>query len=363
MSKRVLCNTLVLSILSASSLYSQTEEPYFYHNYPYGSQANYNPLSMIMNASYDILQLSNQNNKITTIDYRTGARNVWNNLRHAGDRISQYGWRDFIEDEVIPSHLSLRRAQYWPNYKLHLLGGGMTYVATAEWFEAHQVPYPTTLSMLTMVAYHGLNEVVENNGYVGPTVDPIADLLIFDPLGIVLFSIDGVPKFFSRTLKMADWSFQPIIDFRHQTLLNNGQTFSFKVPIPMIEKWRIFYIIGMEGVLGLTYQNTETDNISGGIGLSAKELYQIENTAGVRTQTTRLVWILGMYYDRNNSLLASLSIREIGSYRVRLNIYPGVFTYKNISLGFVGLLNQNYTVTFGVFARYFPFGIGTTSGG
>jgi hypothetical protein len=49
------------------------------------------------------------------------------------------------------------------------------------------------------------SEVVENGNKVFySTVDPIADFLVFDPLGIILFKFDGVSEFFSEKLSLND---------------------------------------------------------------------------------------------------------------------------------------------------------------
>ncbi len=309
-----------------------------------------------MNGSFDILQSSDRDNKILSLQYAAGARNVFDNITSPFNRISQYGWKNFLETEVFPTNLDYHRSQYWPNYNLHLLGGGMTYISITEWYSVHGFASPKTLSAATMVVYHYLNETVENNGYRGPTVDPIADLLIFDPLGIALFSVEGVPEFFSETLQMADWSFQPLYDFRTKGLVNNGQNFSFKIPIPYSPHWRMLYITGMEGVIGLSYQYNETDNISFGGGLATKDLVEVNNNTGVRTLTARLVKVGGMYYDRNNSLLASLIFKNAATYKMRLNVYPGVFNYRHFSLGFVGILHQNNDITIGIFTSFSPIG-------
>ena len=315
----------------------------------------------MMNGSFDILQSNNRTDKILKIQFAAGARNVFENITNPFQRISQYGWTKFLDSEVFPTTLNTQGAQYWPNYNLHLLGGGMTYVAMTEWFSYHGYANPKTLSAATMVVYHYLNETVENDGYRGPSVDPIADLLIFDPLGIALFSIDGVPEFFGQTLQMADWSFQPVFDFRTQSLLNNGQNFSFKIPVPSVPRLKILYITGMEGVVGLSYELDQTDNISFGGGLATKDLVEVNNNTGVRTLTATLIKVGGIYYDRNNSLLASLVFKNAATYKARLNIYPGVLNFGKLSLGFVGILHHDNDISVGLSTRFSPLGLGYSS--
>ncbi len=83
--------------------------------------------------------------------------------------------------------------------------------------------------MLSLTAYHTLNEIVENNRYRGVNVDPIADMLIFNPLGVMLFSSDRVARFFSETLHLRNGSFFPTINPALGTLENNGQNFAIKI--------------------------------------------------------------------------------------------------------------------------------------
>jgi hypothetical protein len=51
-----------------------------YKGYAYGTQVEYNPLSLLMNDSFDIVQSNNRNNKILSLQYGTGARNVFENI-------------------------------------------------------------------------------------------------------------------------------------------------------------------------------------------------------------------------------------------------------------------------------------------
>ena len=45
---------------------------YFYHGITYGSQAEYNPISYIINGGFDILQTENQSRNLSAIKYLTG---------------------------------------------------------------------------------------------------------------------------------------------------------------------------------------------------------------------------------------------------------------------------------------------------
>ena len=117
-----------------------------------------------------------------------------------------------------------------------------------------------------MAAFHLLNEVVENDAYQGTNVDPIADLLVFDPLGMLLFESDRVSRFFSEKLHLRDWSTLPAYDPVHRTIENNSDNYSIKVRIPGWKKWSVFYNFGLNGTLGLSYTREDGACFSGALG-------------------------------------------------------------------------------------------------
>jgi hypothetical protein len=351
----------VLLLLSAAptAAGSGDEEPYFfYQGLNYGSEALIHPVRLIINGGYGILQIDRRSNRIYEVDYETGALNVWRNLSNPFKAIGVHGWADFLEREIIPVSLNSHKAHYWPNYTQHLIGGGMSYRLYVEWFRYHGYYHPKMLSVMTIAAYHVLNEVVENNDYVGWTTDPIADLYVFDPLGMLLFSFDSVARFFGQTLHMADWSYQPSINLANGNLENNGQNFAMKLNIPWLERWQLFYHYGTHGELGFTRRLNEHDSFSFACGFKASELIDI--TDGIKG--VDLAFTGGLFYDRNNSLLASLLVAQTKEYRIRFNIYPGLFTIGPLTPGFFVADRRHNGVVFGItygFSPGLPLGIAT----
>lgn len=232
----------------------------------------------------------------------------------------------------------------------------------AEWYRHHAWSHPKLWAGATIFTYHFLNEVVENNDYEGRSIDPVADLYIFDPLSILLFSSDTVCRFFSETLYMADWSYQPMYDPHRRTLENNGQNFAMKWKLPWSRKWRLFYHFGAHAELGLSYLRDNGDSISGGIGFVAKNLVDID----ALTKTVNLAVSGGIFYDRNNSLLASLLVAQTKDYRWRLNIYPDLIRLGKLSPSFFLTLNQDDQVYAGIsfnWMKFLPLGIATSFAG
>ena len=330
------------------------EEPYyFYQPLHYGTASLVHPLRLIINGAYGILQLDNRDNHIFDIDYRNGIENVWLNLRNPFKAIEQDGWEDFVLREIVPVSVDRRQGHYWPNYTQHLVGGGMSYRLMVEWFRFHEYRYPKMWAASTIAAYHFANEIIENNDYVGWDVDPIADLYIFDPLSILLFSSDRVCRFFSETLNMADWSFQPSYDPWRKTIENNGQNFVMKYPFPGLKKWSLFYHFGNHAELGVSRTLENGDCLSFGAGLKASSLIEL----GPGTRTVDLAKTIGIFYDRNNSLLAEVIWAGTKDYKWRVNLYPGLVHLRSFTPGLFLVIDQDNKTMVGVNLASFPVGL------
>jgi len=338
------------------TLKAQESPTYFYQSLDYGSQTCYNPLTLIVNGGFGIMQINNRSTQLNSVDFQIGYQNVMTNISNPIKAIKTFGVKKFITSEMIPTELKPKTAQWFPNYQLHVIGGGMTYRALQEWYASHHFKYPQLNALLALTSYHLLNEVVENNRYSGTNVDAIADLLIFDPLGVFLFSFDSVARFFSHTLQMADWSFQPMYAPFSGTLENNGQNFSIKYNLAGSDKWSLFYFFGVHGLVGLSYKAQKGTSFSFGAGLIAKDLIELNGKNNTRSMTTSLVWTAGLFYDRNNSLLASLILAGTKGYRVRLNIYPGMISLGKFSPGLFFAVGKEKELIAGIHFRFIPVG-------
>jgi hypothetical protein len=341
---------LLLALCFTDTTYSQ--ERYFYHGLPYGSESVYNPFQLILNGSYDVLQFDGMPRNLSYYPYKHAAREVFKNLADPFGPINRFGWKNFIQQEVLLFNFSPKKSQGWPNYNLHLIGGGMTYVAMSEWYETVGFEYPKIASAVTVGVQHFLNEVVESGYFSGDNVDPIADVYIFDLGGILLFSNDNVKNFFGNTLNLRDWSMQPMFSAVDGTLRNNGQYFSMKWKWFGNERWHAFYYFGLEGLGGVSYTFIDGTALSGGVGLRGKNRNIIDeknNRFGIEME-----WNVGMFYDRNNSLLASLFLSGSLNDMVTINIYPGVFNIFGFSPGAALILDNKLRPTFGLTFTYVP---------
>ncbi len=352
----ILVSTLWLSALPAQAEDEAVEPYYFYRGQDFGSESLVHPLRLILNGGYGILQLDNRSNDPSDVDYRNGWKVTWRNILDPFGAIQADGWNDFLRREVIPVSTKPGGSQYWPNYTQHLIGGGMSWRLMSEWYRSQGHRHDRLWATATITAYHLLNETVENEDVEKWTTDPVADLLLFDPLSIVLFRSDRVSRFFGETLHMRDWSYQPAYNPRSQTLENMGQNFSIQWRLPRTEHWSLFYHWGTHAELGLSRHLDDGWTLSAGAGLVAKNLIPDGGTF----RTVDLATSAGMFLDRRGSLLASLEFASSKDYKTRLNLYPGLVGDRLLQPGLFLVYHRDNDVTVGLTLgrlRQLPLGI------
>jgi hypothetical protein len=327
--------------------------PFFYVGRAYGSESLVHPLRLIVNGGFGILQFDNRDNRLAEVDFVGGWNRVKSDLLHPGRAIGVEGWADFAQRELLPFSVNRKAAQYWPNYTLHLVGGGMSYRMMREWYAYQGFERPRAWSLGTMVVYHALNEVVENDARPGPTTDAVADVYVFDPLGILLFDRDDVSRFFGRRLHLRDWSNQPAVDPWHGTIDDQGQNYAIKVPLPGTARWSALYYFGNHGEAGLTYTRPGGDAFSLAAGLRAGKLVEL----GDGVQTAELVPTYGFFYDRDGSLMLSVTSATSSRYRLRVNVYPGLVRVRGVTLGAFLMLDRDGGAVAGVHLPWAPVGL------
>jgi hypothetical protein len=317
---------------------------YFYHGRDEGSESLGNPLRLIVNGGFGILQMENRSNQLSDVSWANGWRNLWRNLGHPLEAIDQRGWWDFIATEILPVSVDRQSSQYWPNYMNHLIGGGMSYRRTREYYTWHGIPHPNLAAVTTIAAYHLLNETVEMNGRTGWTVDPIADIYLFDIASILVFSSDTVSRFFGHTLNMADWSFMPLYDPETGNLENVGQNYMVRLGLGHTVPWSLFYHWGNGGELGLTRNLGGQHNLSVGAGFVAKNITDVDEFS----ETVNLVSSGGLFYDRGGNLMAGLLYAPNKDSRWRLNVYPGLLRLGPFKPGFTVIVAEDSDVLAGI---------------
>lgn len=352
---RFLVLSTFLFVLIWYSQYSKVyaQYGYFYSGKNYGSESLYNPLYFTLNSGYDIIQYEKYDRRVFKQSYGTGFGNVARNCISPFGPIKRYGTWNFIKREILPLTFSREEAQWVPNYLLHLIGGGMTYAALADWYTLNKFPYPKTIAFVNKMFIDYLCEAVENGNYKGDDVGTISDMWVFNLGGAILFSSKKVQRFFSKTLSLTDWSYQPSFFLNNFAIENNGQYFMTKWKIPFFKKVSLTYFFGMCGMGGLSYKFNNGEALSLSVGFRSKE--RVLTNPNTNMYKINLYWDFAMFYDRNNSLLASVFYSAYTENKLNINIYPGLIRIKNISPGLWAVMKRNDKWVFGISTS---FGVG-----
>ncbi|NUM80942.1 hypothetical protein HUU42_09065 [bacterium] len=349
--------TVSFLFLAVISLQAQQNDYYFYKpENNFGSDLFFNPGSLILNGSYDILRNGAHSKDISDIAYRDGIKGVWKNISHPIKHINRYGWGNFWEREFFNFTLKPKSMQFAPNLMNHTIGNGMQYVKLAEWYDYHQVPFPYVWSFLTTTTYQFMNEVNENGAYQGTNVDPISDMLIFNPLGFLLFSSHRVRYFFSHTLPLYDWSLQPVYNPSNHYMENAGQQFAIKKPFTSESRYGAFIYWGIHALGGLTYTPDRLHSFSVGAGVVVNKL-NVRGTEQARYITPNLDGAIGFFYDKNHSLMTSLILQGPKYYTAQLNVYPAVIRPKRFAPGLYTSYDESRRFVFGLTLAYLPAGL------
>jgi hypothetical protein len=308
---------MLLAVLSGPTTSARATDPpasgeagYFYRGLSYGSDAAFHPLSELVNGAFGIFQISSNWEMLDDVDWQRGLDVTWRSITNPFDTVESYGWGDFLTNEMIPGKLRWNNLQYLPNYHLLLIGGGARHRAFVEWYGAHGFKIPGIWAAATSVLHAFAVEAVEHSNKTGPTVDPIADMLFFDPAGALLFSSDRVSRFFAERLNMSIWSGQPMYNPVLNSCENAGQNYAFHYYFAEGQSVGIFQYWGMSDLMGITVRNERGVDWSIGFGGMVDELREEERDGGLSSFYARLKWDAGFFIHRNGSLLASVQVSE-----------------------------------------------------
>ncbi len=348
-----------LSIILACQLFGQAKDYFFFRPYTYGSDALFNPVSLLANGGFDSFQIiADRSGTWKEMYWNRSAANIWRNVTSPLPVINSFGWSRFLRQEVFPLSLNKDDAQYAPNYALHLIGGGMVYRKISEWYDYNGFPAPFVFGVATRVAYEFVNEMAENGPDYYLNEDCLPDILIFQPLGILLFSFDDISEFFSSTLNLNDWSYPVALTFAPFAVRNAGQNYVMKLALNHTRSTSLFFHFGDFAILGLSAKANGEDAISIGAGLTSTGVKDLPFHNEVHSNTVITGGMAGIYYDRNNSLLASVVWSQNKKNLFRLNLYPGLLSSSAISPGFFLTVGDHGTMIVGLTAHILPIGLG-----
>lgn len=326
--------------------------PLLYTGVSYGTQANFSPISVILNKGFDHFQANGSNRNLREFDFDAVRRISLDALVRPRRAIERYpGWSKWMRTEILPLSFTTEGARWAVNYSEHFVAGGLTYRQLGQWFDAHGYPVPRLWAGLTTFGASMLNEAAEYQHSPRPASSNVADLLVFDLGGILVFNWDWPVRFFAGTLQASDWSLQSSITFPNGELQNNGQYYIVKLPLPRT-RTRVFTRFGM-GLQGGLTREFAGHGVSAALGFDTEERH-VDPVTG--DETIETFFSGGVYVDRNNSLLASLTAGPTRN-RIVLNIYPGVLPGFARDFGLWSIYTNERRILAGLTHRRLP-GIG-----
>ncbi|MGB0591523.1 MAG: hypothetical protein ACPGU1_17755 [Myxococcota bacterium] len=199
---------------------SEARRFFFYNPDGIGAHAFHTPWGIIVESGleeYDAQPLSK-------LQFLKGQQRVIQGLVNPIKSIESYGVEEFFYQQILPlSPLIDGTPAFIPNYLWHFLGGGFRHRMMTEYFTHRGMEYPQLWSWLTLYTGHWLNEVVQAQKFRQGSADAIADLLLFDWIGKLMFLNDDVAEFFADTLHLRDWTFQTSYNPVTNSLYNTGQ--------------------------------------------------------------------------------------------------------------------------------------------
>ncbi|HEX9108249.1 MAG TPA: hypothetical protein VF832_13495 [Longimicrobiales bacterium] len=313
---------LALLLHGAGALEAQQQPIFFHPEQDYGSAAVRTPADAFVNRAFSVLVFDYSPRELGRIHWSAGWAAVRDALAHPGAAVDRAGGLNkVLRQEFLPSGGHILTWAWAPNYAEHVVAGGITYRYMSEWLDAHGVPAPHLAAGVVYVASMVGNEMMEMPGGPPGISGTVADLLVFDPAGMVLFSFDAPSRFFAHTLEAADWSPMPGLAFPHARLMNFGQTMSYKVPLPLTSRVRVLFLIGEAATTGLRVALRDDYHLSAATGFETRGR-TVDPATG--RESIDVAWSGELYLDRRNSLLVSIQYSDRVDSGLQVNVFPGV---------------------------------------
>jgi hypothetical protein len=106
---------------------------YFYHGLTFGSEGKYSPGDFFINGGFGIWQFSDDR-KLLNMPIETEWNNTRASLTHPMTAIENFGVKEWLTSEVIPTSTDFKHGQWFPNYFTHVIGAGMQSRKMEEWY-------------------------------------------------------------------------------------------------------------------------------------------------------------------------------------------------------------------------------------
>jgi hypothetical protein len=344
--------------MTAAAESLDTPGNYFNADRGFGTDVYAGPFDALLNKGFAVAQWEDRNRAIFRHDY--GWAEVSASLTRPGAVVARRGgWGEVLKVHALPFYKGGYREPQWiSNYFGHVFEGGLVHRRLIEWNRARGVPFPVVTAAAVTYASSIVNEAYETpprtDGVpAGGNPGIVTDLLIFDPLGILLFSFDGVARLAHRT-GVELWPSQGSLVLNDGTIHNNGESFVFKVPLPFTDH-RLF----LRGGIG----------IEAGLSLGLRDALDLSIAVGQQSFARRIIaeteleeadfdWSGSVWLDRDGALLAGATFDRRTDRRVALNVYPGWIRPGGLNLGGWLLVDSNGRPYIGITGNTLGLGAG-----
>lgn len=319
-----------------------------YRGVPYGSQATFSPLTMLMNVGFEDFLAAGSDRRLGAFPFRRAAGATWDGVVHPIQAIERYGgWGPWIRSEILPIEFSLS-AGWVPNYATHLVSGSLQTRMLSEWYRAHQVPLPRVMGSLTFLAASFLHESVQYPHATKGSATSVSDLYVFDLSASVLGHVGGMVPFLARRVDAANWA--PLVSIVHPegVVTNLGDYWIYKIPLPRTSRTRLFARVGYGTQFGVSRAMGDGLAVSMAFGEETDQRVIDAVTLDERVTIVHSVWAS---IDRNNSLLMSVGLSGRREDRVTVNVYPGVMRGRAAGFGLWLVADANGRTRAGVAHR------------
>jgi len=303
------------------------------------------PITYYMNLSFDTAQVPKE---FTQDEYLRKHAILFSQVSHPIRTINRAGgFRKALVNELygIPA---------LPNWSLHLIGGAYDFRMMAEWFDSRGFIFPYFFAFVTAYAAHMGNEAIEETPKRLYATDHVADFYFFDFFACFFFLNDRVVRFFYNELQFRAWYGQPMLDLKNMHINNASASYIFR-PFLFGKTIRPFIMMGMHYLGGLSINTTGNDYLSVSAGLAVR--FPARQGTKFADNFKRIRPAVGIYYDRNDSLLCSLILNGTQNYIARLNVYPPAFKIQNLDIGLFLAVDNKGRPAWGLNINL-PFGIG-----
>ncbi len=302
------------------------------------------PATYVLNATFDVVQNPYWFSQDKYDDKMT---EVWRRVKDPDYSIRKDGgYRKLIEDEFFSSRVL-------PNIGLHMLGGAYDTLWLTEYFNHYNIPFASFWAFTLTYLGHFGNEALETTSGEISSHDHIADLYFFDVAAFVLAQNRPAMNYLVNDLGMKAWHFNPMYDVDSEDFFNTGLNYIFRPKaFHMMEgKVRPLYFLGMQTLVGSSYDYKENQTFSLAMGISLTNPLKQKGR-----------FVTGLFHETNGELDASLFLNGSEDYRWRVNLYDNLWNRadwlpQDWQLGLIIGQGKGPTYALGININL-PFGIG-----